>query len=138
MLCPGRYSRCQNVLHEVGMSKENLRDNPKAIASYLTDIFDKNDLKGILKALAVVMRAQNVLALAEFTGMRRDGLYKSFNGEKDTQISRLLLLFEGLDVRIEVRSLPPRTRKPRPNLGRPPSSSSRRAPVERNKARPTT
>lgn len=109
------------------MSKENLRDNPTAVARYLNEIFDKNDLEGILEALAVVMRAQNVLALAESTGMRRDGLYKSFNGTKDTQISRLLLLFEGLGVRIEVRALPPQTRAPRPKLGRPPSSSSRRA-----------
>jgi probable addiction module antidote protein len=110
-----------------GMPKDNLLDNPSAIADYLTEIFEKNDLEGILKALKVVMRAQNVLALAESTGMRRDGLYKSFNGTKDTQLSRVLLLFGGLGVRIEVRALPAQVRPPRPKLGRPLSSSSRRA-----------
>jgi probable addiction module antidote protein len=109
------------------MPKDNLLDNPPAIADYLTEIFGKNDLEGILEALKVVMRAQNVLALAESTGMRRDGLYKSFNGTKDTQLSRVLLLFEGLGVRIEVRALPAQERPPRPKLGRPLSSSSRRA-----------
>jgi probable addiction module antidote protein len=109
------------------MLEDNLRDDPTAIAHYLTEMFEKNELEGILEALKVVMRAQNVLALAESTGMRRDGLYKSFNGTKDTQISRLLTLFQGLGVRIEVRALPPQTRPPRPKLGRPPSSSSRRA-----------
>jgi probable addiction module antidote protein len=109
------------------MPKDNLRDNPPAIADYLTEMFGKNDLKGILEALKVVTRAQNVLALAESTGMRRDGLYKSFNGTKDTQLSRVLLLFEGLGVRIEVRALPARERSPRPKLGRPLSSSNRRA-----------
>ena len=111
----------------VGMPKDNLRDNPAAIADYLTEIFEKNDLEGILEALNMVMRAQNVLALADSTGMRRDGLYKSFNGTKDTQLSRVLLLFEGLGVRIEVRALPAQERPPRPKLGRPLSSSSRRA-----------
>jgi probable addiction module antidote protein len=109
------------------MPKDNLLDNPPAIADYLTEIFGKNDLEGILEALKVVMRAQNVLALAESIGMRRDGLYKSFNGTKDTQLSRVLLLFEGLGVRIEVRALPAQVRSPRPKLGRPLSSSSRRA-----------
>jgi probable addiction module antidote protein len=109
------------------MPKDNLRDNPAAIADYLTEIFEKNDLEGILEALKVVMRAQNVLALAESTGMRRDGLYKSFDGTKDTQLSRVLLLFKGLGVRIEVRALPAQERPPRPKLGRPLSMSSRRA-----------
>jgi probable addiction module antidote protein len=112
------------------MLEDNLRDNPTAIAHYLNEIFEKNEIAGILEALKVVMRAQNVLALAESTGLRRDGLYKSFNGTKDTQISRLLLLFQGLGVRIEVRALSPQTRPPRPKLGRPPSSSSRRARQE--------
>ena len=46
------------------MPKNDLLDNPSAIADYLTEIFEKNDLDGILKALKAVMRAQNVLALA--------------------------------------------------------------------------
>jgi probable addiction module antidote protein len=117
------------------MVEDNLRDDPTAIAHYLTEIFETNELESILEALRVVMRAQNVLALAESTGMRRDGLYKSFNGTKDTQISRLLLLFQGLGVRIEVRALLPQTRPPRPKLGRPPSSSSRRARQELKRAR---
>jgi len=64
------------------MSKEKLRANPQAISEYLTEIFDKNDLHGILEAITKVMRAQNVKALAEATGMRRDGLYKTFSGAK--------------------------------------------------------
>jgi probable addiction module antidote protein len=109
------------------MLKENLRDNPSAIADYLTEIFEENDFESILDALKLVMRAQNVLALADSIGMRRDGLYKTFNGRKDAQLSRVLGLFEGLGVRIEVRALPARERAPRPKLGRPLSSSRRRA-----------
>jgi probable addiction module antidote protein len=106
------------------MSKEKLRANPQAISEYLTEIFDKNDLHGILEAITKVMRAQNVKALAEATGMRRDGLYKTFSGaKKDPQLSRVLSLFEGLDVRIVIKPLPPRPQPTRPKLGRPRSPS---------------
>jgi hypothetical protein len=69
-------------------------------------------------ALKFIMRAQNVRAAAEATGMRRDGLYKTFTGKKDPQLSRVLGLFQGLDVRIVVKPLPARQKLPRPKLGR--------------------
>jgi probable addiction module antidote protein len=99
------------------MSKESLLRNPTAIANYLTDMFDKNDLSSILDAIKFVMQSQNVKALAETTGMRRDGLYKTFDGRKDPQLSRILKLFEGMDVQIVVKPLPAKQRPPRPALG---------------------
>jgi probable addiction module antidote protein len=105
------------------------RDNPAAIAEYLTEAFEKNDLDGILDAIKSVMKAQNVKALSEAIGIRRDGLYKTFagtDGLRDPQLSRLLRLFEGLNVRIVVKPSPVRERLPRPKLGRPLSSSKRR------------
>ena len=43
----------------------DLQDNPVAIAAFLTRSFETNDLQHIVAALAVVITAQNVLALAE-------------------------------------------------------------------------
>src|SRR6266403_5023735 len=64
--------------------------------------------------------SKNVKELAEVSGMRRDGLYKTFgNGKKDPQLSKILCLFEGMDVRIVVKPLPARAKPPRPKLGRP-------------------
>src|SRR5258706_7272663 len=64
--------------------------------------------------------SKNVKELAEISGMRRDGLYKTFgSGKKDPQLSRILCLFEGMDVRIVVKPLPARAKPPRPKLGRP-------------------
>ncbi len=77
--------------------------NPMAIAEYLTEAFEKSDFAGILEAIKSVMQAQNVKELAEVTGMRRDGLYKTFARKKDPQLSRVLSLFEGMDVRIVVK-----------------------------------
>ena len=89
------------------------------IADFLNAAFEKNRLQDVVQALKVVMQSQNVKALSENTGMRRDGLYKTFNGKKDPQLSRILKLFEGLDVRIVVEALPPKAKPPRPKLGRP-------------------
>jgi probable addiction module antidote protein len=109
------------------LDPQKLRDNPIAIAEYLTEAFEKSELSGILDAIKSVMQAQNVKELAEVTGMRRDGLYKTFGGsKKDPQLSRVLSLFAGLDVRFVVKHLPAKEKPPRPKLGRPLSSSKRR------------
>jgi probable addiction module antidote protein len=109
------------------LDPKNYDANPAAVAEYLTEVFEKNDLGSILDAIKFIMRAQNVKALAEATGMRRDGLYKTFTGKKDPQLSRVLGLFQGLDVRIVVKPLPATQKSPRPKLGRPsPSKKQRR------------
>jgi len=108
------------------LDSKKLRGNPIEIARYLTEAFEKNDLCGILDAIRFVMQAQNVTELAEITGMRREGLYKTFSRKKDPQLSRILSLFEGMDVRIAVKPLPARAKPPRPKLGRPRSSSKNR------------
>jgi probable addiction module antidote protein len=95
------------------------RENPKAIARYLTEAFDKNDLGAVVLAINLVMRAQNVLALAEATGLRRDRLYKTFGGNVNPQLGRVMELFAGLDVQLVVKPLPPKAKAPRPKLGRP-------------------
>jgi probable addiction module antidote protein len=106
---------------------KEFRGNPMAIAKYLSEAFEKNDLDGVLDAISFVMQAQNVQELSEIIGLRRDGLYKTFGRiKKDPQLSRVLRLFEGLDVRIVVEPMPPREKPPRPKLGRPRSSSKNR------------
>ena len=108
------------------LDPKKFRGNPTAIAEYLTEVFEKSDFGAILDAIKFVMKAQNVTELSEITGMRRDGLYKTFgSGEKDPQLSRVLTLFDGLDVRIAIKPLRPRKKPPRPKLGRPISSSKR-------------
>jgi probable addiction module antidote protein len=108
------------------MPKKPIRDNPRAIAACLTEIFKKNDIPGILDALHFILQAQNVKALAEYAGMRRDSLYRTFDGRTDPQLSRILKLFKGLGVHVVVKPLPVKYRPPRSALGRALSSSRRR------------
>jgi probable addiction module antidote protein len=104
------------------LETKEYRNNPPAIASYLTDAFEKNDINFILRAIRSVLEAQNVQELSEFTGLRRENLYRTFSGEKDPLFSRVLTLLAGLDVRLLVQPLPPRARPPRPKSGRPRST----------------
>jgi probable addiction module antidote protein len=129
MLSPISHSGLKSVQKELSVPSEQgfdltkYRDNPAAIAECLNRAFAKNDLKDIVYALKSVMQAQNVKALSEATGMRRDGLYKTFNGKKDPQLGRILSLFDGLDIRIVVEALPTKEKPPRPKLGRPLSAT---------------
>jgi probable addiction module antidote protein len=104
------------------LEPKNLRGNPAAIAEYLTEVFSENNFSDTLEALQLVMRAQNVKALSETTGMRRDGLYKVFCSRGDPRLSKVLRLFEGLNVRVTFEALPARQTPQRPKLGRPLSS----------------
>lgn len=108
------------------MSKlqSKFRDNPEAIAEYLSEAFDTKDLGVVMLAINEVMRAQNVLQLAAAAGLRRDRLYKTFGGEVNPQLGRVMELFSGLDVQLVVKALPPKNRQPRPRLGRPPKQAS--------------
>jgi probable addiction module antidote protein len=105
------------------------RDNPAAIAKYLTEAFLTKDLGTVLLAINTVMRAQNVKQLAVASKLRRDTLYHTFGGDVNPQLGRVMELFAGLDVELMVKAVSPTTPKPpRPKLGRPLSSSKRRRP----------
>jgi probable addiction module antidote protein len=95
------------------------RDNPIAIAEHLTEAFSTNDLDAVLRAINLVMRAQNVLALAEEAGLRRDRLYATFGGKVNPRLGRVMELFAGLNVQLIVKPVRPKDKAPRPKLGRP-------------------
>jgi len=88
---------------------KGLRDNPAAIAEYLNKALAKNDLQSILQALKFVVRAQNVMALAELTGMRREAL-PELSGHASPPIDRVLGLLAGLGVGLVAQPLRKRTK----------------------------
>ncbi len=53
---------------------------PAAIAAYLTEAFETNDLAYILSALDTVARAKGMTNVAKETGLTRESLYKSLGG----------------------------------------------------------
>ena len=103
-----------------GSSPEGkLRDNPTAIAEFLTVAFDTNDLKVVVEALGTAMRAQNVVALASPAGMIRVGLYRKFGGTVDPKLSNVIKLLVAMNVQLIVKPMPSKPKAPRPKVGRP-------------------
>jgi probable addiction module antidote protein len=94
---------------------ELFRDNPAEIAAYLTEIFAENDHKAAQIGLSLVMQGQNVQMLAQDAGLRRDALYRTFGGRIDPQLSRVLKLFDVLDVRACVVPKAPSEAQSAPN-----------------------
>src|SRR5882757_9216804 len=105
---------------EKELDPEHYRDNPAAIAQYLTEILKKNDLTALVRAIGKVMRAQNVKALSEETGLRRENLYRMFAGDRDPTLGNTMKILASFGVQLAVK---PRTsikvKLPRPKLGRP-------------------
>jgi probable addiction module antidote protein len=120
----GNIMADRSVPKTTKLDPKTYRDNPDAIARYLTESFDKNDLSEILRAIQSVMQAQNVQQLSEITGLRRDNLYRTFRGEADPLFSRVLTVLAGLDVRFVLQALPAREKPTRSKRGRPPSSKA--------------
>ena len=87
-----------------------LRNNPVAIADFLTRAFETNDLQLIVEALGTVIRAHNVLAVAEAAGLRRESLYRTFAGSNDPQIGRILKLLAAMGCSTRCKGAPAKTK----------------------------
>jgi probable addiction module antidote protein len=107
------------VSRDKGDLKARFRDNPEAIARYLNQSLEKNELKLVLAAFDKVLRGQNVQALASEAGMRRDKLYGTFGGKVDPTLGRVLKLLSALNVRLVAVPWIARPTPARPKLGRP-------------------
>jgi probable addiction module antidote protein len=105
---------------EKSFNAEDFRDNPSEIARYLTEILEQNDLPDLVRAIGRVMRAQNVVALSEETGLRRENLYRMFAGDRDPTLGNTIKMLRALGVELVVK---PRkaiaVKQPRPKAGRP-------------------
>ncbi len=105
---------------EKELDPERYRDNPIAIAEYLTELLKKNDLAILVRAIGNVMRAQNVKALSEETGLRRENLYRMFAGDRDPTLGNTMKILASLGVQLAVKPrMSMKVKPPRPKLGRP-------------------
>src|SRR3569832_2369249 len=74
------------------------RDNPAEIAIYLTEQMRENDFDAARTGLGLVVQAQNVQRLARDTNQRHKTHNRTFGGRIDPQLSRILRLFDALNV----------------------------------------
>ena len=79
---------------------EKYRDNPKRIAEYLNVALATDDTAVIVKAIGDMLRTQGVARISEKSGLRREGLYRSFEGHRVPGFDTVLRVLLALDVRI--------------------------------------
>ena len=86
------------------------RDNPELISNCLKEALASDD----------------VAALAEETGLRRENLYRMFRGTRDPTVGNTMKVLAALGVRFLVEPRTSINPKPsRPKLGRPKSESKK-------------
>ena len=86
-------------------------DNEKSIAAYLQVALDENNPTGLITAIGDVVRARGVNQMAKEMGVSREGLYKSFSGERKPNIETVFNALDKLGMRITIQ--------PKASLGQP-------------------
>ena len=101
------------------------RDNPELISTYLNEALASDNVTVFAVAVGRVMRDQNVVALAEETGLRRENLYRMFTGSRDPTLGNTMRMLAALGVRFVVEARTSINLKPpRAKLGRPKSKTN--------------
>jgi probable addiction module antidote protein len=80
--------------------------SPQAIADYLSEAFETGDEKLIAAALGNVARAEGFAAVAEQTGLTRQGLYKSLSADGNPEFSTILKVMDALDLQLVAQPKP--------------------------------
>jgi probable addiction module antidote protein len=81
-------------------------DTPEAIAEYLTAAFETNDTSYIAKAIGTVARARGMSDIARASGLSRENLYRSLNGETKTELDTVVRVLNALGVQLSAEPKP--------------------------------
>src|ERR1700730_43030 len=80
------YSKESLVSERQAFELRKYRNNPDVIAEYLNKAIASEDFAVLIRAIGMIIRAQNVFALSEETGLRRENLYRMFAGDRDPDL----------------------------------------------------
>jgi probable addiction module antidote protein len=75
-------------------------DTPEAIAEYLTAAFETSDPSYIAKAIGTVARARGMSDIARESGLSRENLYRSLNGETKTELDTIVRVLNALGIQL--------------------------------------
>jgi probable addiction module antidote protein len=107
----------------VSEKHKKYRDNPGLISKYLNEALATNNVAVFAFAVGTVMRDQNVVALSEETGLRRENLYRMFAGDRDPTLGNTMKMLASFGVQFVIQPRASIKPKPaRPKLGRPPGT----------------
>lgn len=72
----------------------------EAIAEYLSDALETNDLAYISHAIGEVARAKGMTNIAKKSGVKREALYRSLSENGKPQFSTILAVLSALDIKL--------------------------------------
>jgi probable addiction module antidote protein len=87
-------------MNSVGTFYQNHKDDPNAIAEYLNDALITNDWAVIAKAIGHMIRAQGVTKFANKARIRRDTLYRMFDGKRSPSLDRVIGVLLALNIQL--------------------------------------
>ena len=82
---------------------EDLRSD-EAIAMFMAEAFQTNDVAYISHALGVVARAKGMAQIAEQTGLSREQLYRSFSEKGNPTLKTILTVMNALGIQLTAKT----------------------------------
>lgn len=76
----------------------------KAIAIFMEDAFQTNDVRYIAHALGVVARAKGMSQIADQTGLSREQLYRSFSENGNPTLKTTLAVMNALGIQLTAKT----------------------------------
>ena len=83
-------------------------DTPEAVAEYLTAALETSDASFIAKAVGTAARARGMSEIARKSGLSRENLYRSLNGETRTELDTVVRVMNALGVRLTASTSGPK------------------------------
>ena len=91
------------------IEEDYFRKHPREIATYLNEIFDEysndGDSAALLASLRIIARVKGVSAMAEQTGMTRQGLQKALSGKGNPRLDNINAIMHALGYRLMPKKL---------------------------------
>lgn len=75
----------------------------EAIAAFMAEAFQTNDVGYIAHALGVVARAKGMAQIASQTGLSREQLYRSFSAKGNPTLKTTLAVMDALGVKLTAK-----------------------------------
>ena len=81
-------------------------DTPEAIAEYLGAALETNDPSFITRAIGTAARARGMSDIARESGLSRENLYRSLDGETKAEFGTIVRVLDALGVRLAAAPKP--------------------------------
>jgi probable addiction module antidote protein len=75
----------------------------EAIAAFMAEAFQTNDVAYISHALGVVARAKGMAQIASQTGLSREQLYRSFSAKGNPTLKTTLAVMKALGIKLTAK-----------------------------------